>query len=51
MLIDLCEINDPGYDYNNPGRKSGTGHFTQVWGWKNTYKFHQYSFSGLIDTV
>ena len=26
------EINDPGYDFNNPGRKSGTGHFTQVWG-------------------
>ena len=24
------EITNPGYDFNRPGRKSGTGHFTQV---------------------
>jgi len=24
------EITDPGYDFNNPGYQSGTGHFTQV---------------------
>ena len=24
------EVNDPGYDFNNPGFSSGIGHFTQV---------------------
>lgn len=24
------ELHDPGYDFANPGFKSGTGHFTQV---------------------
>ena len=24
------EINDPGYDFSNPGWSSGIGHFTQV---------------------
>ena len=24
------EINDPGYDFTNPGFSSGIGHFTQV---------------------
>ena len=29
------EVYDPGYNFNNPGTSSGTGHFTQVV-WKDS---------------
>lgn len=31
------EINDPGYDFSNPGFSSGIGHFTQMV-WASTTK-------------
>ena len=31
------EVNDPGYDFSDPGFKGGTGHFTQVV-WKGSTK-------------